>query len=96
MGLHFSNKKNISTNRIESIDYSSPASHSQSPKSKTVALLLCIFLGILGIHRFYVGKIGSGIIWFLTLGVFGIGWIVDIITIILGKFSDVNGLLITD
>ena len=59
-----------------------------SKKDKTVALLLCIFLGYLGIHRFYVGKIGTGILYLLTGAVFGIGWIVDIILIAMGKFKD--------
>ena len=49
-----------------------------SHKSKMVALILAIFLGCLGIHRFYVGKVGSGIIWFLTGGLFVCGWIYDI------------------
>lgn len=63
-----------------------------SPKSKIVALLLCIFLGEFGIHRFYVGKIGTGIIWLCTMGLFGIGWIVDIIMLIIGSFKDGLGL----
>ena len=62
------------------------------PKSKLVALLLCIFLGEFGIHRFYVGKIGTGLIWLLTFGFFGIGWLVDIFTIIFGAFRDKWGM----
>lgn len=65
-------------------------------KSKMVALLLCIFLGTLGIHRFYVGKIGTGIIWLLTCGCFGIGYIVDIVMIATGKFTDKAGNALTD
>ena len=60
-------------------------------KSKVVALLLCIFLGGLGIHRFYVGKIGTGVLWFFTGGLFGIGTIVDIIMIAVGSFKDKTG-----
>jgi len=60
-------------------------------KSKLVAALLCIFLGYLGIHRFYVGKVGTGILWLLTAGLAGIGVIVDFIMILVGAFTDKNG-----
>ena len=59
-----------------------------SRKSKTTALLLCIFLGGLGAHRFYVGKGGTGILYLFTAGLFGIGWIIDIIRIATGSFRD--------
>ncbi|PWM98939.1 MAG: NINE protein [Massilioclostridium sp.] len=61
------------------------------PKNKIVALILCIFLGYLGIHRFYTGKVGTGILWLVTIGCFGIGWIVDIIMIATGHFRDAYG-----
>lgn len=62
-----------------------------NPKSKIAALLLCIFLGWIGVHRFYVGKIGTGILYFFTGGLFGIGTIVDIIMIAVGSFKDKSG-----
>ncbi|MDY7034665.1 MAG: TM2 domain-containing protein [Thermodesulfobacteriota bacterium] len=65
-----------------------------SAKKRLVALLLCIFLGGLGIHRFYVGKIGTGIIWLITLGILGIGALVDLIMIIIGSFKDKEGKVI--
>jgi TM2 domain-containing membrane protein YozV len=65
-----------------------------SSKSKMTALLLCIFLGTLGVHRFYVGKTGTGIVWLLTLGVFGIGVLIDIIMLATGKFKDKQGNLL--
>ena len=52
------------------------------PKNKWVALILCFFFGVFGIHRFYEGKIGTGIIWFFTLGLFGIGAFIDFIRIL--------------
>lgn len=62
-----------------------------SSKSKIVALLLCFFVGILGIHHFYVGKIGMGILYLFTGGLFGIGVIVDFFRILLGSFKDKDG-----
>lgn len=59
-----------------------------SRKSKTTALLLCIFLGGLGAHRFYVGKGGTGILYLFTVGFFGVGWIIDIIRIATGSYRD--------
>ena len=52
------------------------------PKNKWVALMLCIFLGWMGAHKFYEGKAGMGILYLLTCGLFGIGWFVDIISLI--------------
>lgn len=63
-----------------------------SAKSKIAALLLCIFLGGLGVHRFYVGKIGTGFLYLFTCGLCGIGWIVDIFLIASGSFKDQMGL----
>ena len=57
-----------------------------SQKSRLAALLLCIFLGGLGIHRFYVGKVGTGILWLFTL--------VDLILIACGSFKDKYGAVV--
>ena len=59
-----------------------------SNKSRTTTLLLCIFLGWIGIHRFYVGKIGTGILQLLTCGGFGIWSLIDLILIATGSFTD--------
>jgi len=59
-----------------------------SEKSRLVSLLFCWFLGLFGAHRFYVGKTGTGIVWLLTLGCLGVGLVVDLIMILLGKFYD--------
>lgn len=59
-----------------------------SQKSRLTALLLCLFLGGFGAHRFYAGRIISGLFWLLTGGLFGIGALVDFILICCGKFRD--------
>lgn len=65
-----------------------------SPKSWLATLLLSIFLGELGIDRFYLGKIGTGILKLITLGGFGIWWIIDIILTIAGAATDKQGLAV--
>lgn len=62
-----------------------------SSKSRMIAFLLCTFLGTLGIHRFYVNKVGTGILWLLTFGCFGIGALIDWILILCGEFKDDEG-----
>ena len=62
-------------------------------KSKTIALILCI-LGLFclaGLHRMYVGKVGSGILHFFTAGICYIGTIADLISILSGSFRDSYG-----
>lgn len=62
-----------------------------SQKDRLTTLLLCILVGCLGIHRFYVGKTGTGVLWLLTAGCFGIGALVDLVQIVCGKFTDSEG-----
>jgi hypothetical protein len=62
-----------------------------SPKSRLAALLLCWFFGLFGVHRFYVGKIGTGILQLVTFGGLCIWTIVDLIMIIVGSFKDKQG-----
>lgn len=66
----------------------------KSEKEWLVTLLLSIFVGTLGVHRFYVGKIGTGILQLITLGGCGIWTLIDIIMIITGKFEDKDGNII--
>lgn len=65
-----------------------------SNKNKTVALILAIFLGLYGGHLFYVGKIGKGILYLFTAGLFGIGWVIDIVQILTNKFTDKYGCIL--
>ena len=63
-----------------------------SEKGFVPTLLLCFFLGFLGVHRFYVGKIGTGVLMLLTFGGFGIWSLIDFIIIVCGNFKDKKGM----
>jgi TM2 domain-containing membrane protein YozV len=68
----------------------------ENKKDWLVTLLLCFFLGYLGAHRFYAGKIGTGILQLITAGGCGVWAIIDLIFILTGKFTDNNGQAITN
>jgi TM2 domain-containing membrane protein YozV len=59
------------------------------------AFLLCFLLGVFGAHRFYVGKTGTAIIMIFTIGGLGIWALIDLILIVVGAFTDANGVKIT-
>lgn len=63
----------------------------KSEKSWITTLLLCLFLGGIGVHRFYAGKIGTGILQLITVGGCGIWTLIDLIMIITGSFTDKDG-----
>ena len=75
-------------------DKSGNYKENMSDKSRKVDTLLCMFLGFVGGHRFYEGKIGTGILWLLTLGCFGIGTLIDYVKILKGTSTDKDGRLI--
>jgi TM2 domain-containing membrane protein YozV len=63
----------------------------RSRYSIIAAALFCFFLGWLGVHRFYVGKIGTGILMLITVGGLGIWTLIDFILIVTGEFTDQYG-----
>lgn len=56
-----------------------------------LSLLLCWFLGVFGVHRFYLNKIGTGVLMLLTFGGLGIWYLIDLIFIAAGQFKDEYG-----
>jgi TM2 domain-containing membrane protein YozV len=62
-----------------------------SQKDWTTTAFLCVFLGVLGVHRFYSGRVVSGIFQLLTIGGCGVWTLVDLVTIITGRFTDKEG-----
>lgn len=71
-----------------------PTDPNVSPKSRLVAILLCYVAGCFGVHRFYVGRVGSGVAMIFTIGGLGIWALVDLIMIACGEFKDCDGLKI--
>ena len=70
----------------------SPIREYISPKSRLAVTLLAWFLGIFGVHRFYIGKVGTGLLMLFTLGALGIWAFIDFIVAIAGEMKDNNGL----
>jgi len=68
-----------------------------SDKTRTLSLVFCIvgFIGLGGLHRFYVGKVWTGILYLMTGGLFGIGTILDLIKISTNTFTDSLGYPVT-
>lgn len=62
-----------------------------SDKSWGILFLLCFFFWHLGLHRFYAGKKTSGLVYLFTMGCFGFGYVIDLILILSGKFTDQVG-----
>lgn len=62
---------------IPGMDRDADSTYLEGPRDYTVAWLLLTFLGVLGAHRFYLGKVGTGLLWLFTGGLCGIGWAYD-------------------
>jgi DNA-directed RNA polymerase subunit RPC12/RpoP len=75
-------------------DERSAGSTAISPGRRSTALLLFLFLGVLGVHRYYVGKIGTGLLFMFSLGGFGIWGMADLVMITSGMFRDKQGRLL--
>lgn len=80
-----SNSSNVTVN-VNTTSNSNPTN-----KSVDIAVVLWFFLGLLGIHRFYLGHIGMGILYLLTGGLCGIGWLIDGILFLTGGLKPKNG-----
>ena len=70
---------NANTNTNTNIN---PAMFGVRVKNKWVAFFLCLFLGYFGVHKFYEGRVGMGILYLFTAGLFGFGWIIDCIILL--------------
>ncbi len=70
---------------------STPVVQEKSSRSKSVMLILWFFLGVFGVHHFYAGRVGMGVLYLCTAGLCGIGWVVDIILLLTNSYRDGDG-----
>ena len=73
---------NTNTNTNTNRNVNTPYGYVGREKNKWISFFLCLFLGYLGAHKFYEGRIGMGIVYLLTFGLFGIGWFIDCIALL--------------
>lgn len=85
------NSKHVKTQNIVTSSQSAEEAEEVSNKKWSMVLILCILLGLIGFHRFYVGKGGTAILMLLTFGGFGIWTLVDLVIIALNEFTDEDG-----
>lgn len=76
---------------MKSFKFAGIQTEGRSPRSYIVTLLLCLFLGWLGFHRFYTGKIWTGLLQLITFGFWGIWTVIDFLIIVVGQFRDKEG-----
>lgn len=85
-GLSYSTSTKMGQTAAGSTSQEAPAAAVvASNKNKWVTLALCVFLGFFGAHRFYVGKVGTGVLYIFTVGGLGFGWIIDMVMICCNK-----------
>ncbi len=72
----------VNTNVNQNTNVNSAAGFAKKPKNKWVALILCLILGVFGAHKFYEGKIGMGVLYLFTAGLFGVGIFIDFIMLL--------------
>lgn len=75
------NNSNVNTN--QNVNQQFFGGGWKKPKNKWTSLFLCVFFGWMGAHKFYEGRIGMGILYVLTFGLFCFGWILDILALLL-------------
>lgn len=68
-----------------------PLPPNTSQRNRLTTLLLCVLLGPFGAHRFYLGKIGTGVLWLCTFGILGLGVVFDLVMIATGECRDIEG-----
>lgn len=94
-GLSYSTSTKMGQTAAGSTSQEAPAAAVvASNKNKWVTLALCVFLGFFGAHRFYVGKVGTGVLYIFTAGGLGFGWIIDMVMICCNKFTDSTGAVV--